>query len=40
MKPRSFFLNLIELKKGEGMCVGADGPHAWVFGGQSCFTRI
>ncbi|OCF33883.1 mannose-6-phosphate isomerase, class I [Kwoniella heveanensis BCC8398] len=27
-----FFLNLVELKKGEGMYVGADGPHAWLDG--------
>ncbi|WRT64651.1 mannose-6-phosphate isomerase, class I [Kwoniella shivajii] len=27
-----FFLNLIELQKGEGMYVGADGPHAWLEG--------
>nr|XP_031858234.1 mannose-6-phosphate isomerase, class I [Kwoniella shandongensis]KAA5525306.1 mannose-6-phosphate isomerase, class I [Kwoniella shandongensis] len=27
-----FFLNLVELKKGEGMYVGADGPHAWLEG--------
>jgi mannose-6-phosphate isomerase class I len=28
----SFFMNLMELKKGEGMYVGADGPHAWLKG--------
>ncbi|ORY20918.1 putative mannose-6-phosphateisomerase [Naematelia encephala] len=27
-----FFMNLVELKKGEGMYVGADGPHAWLEG--------
>lgn len=26
------FLNLVELKKGQGMYVGADGPHAWLEG--------
>jgi mannose-6-phosphate isomerase len=25
-------MNLMELKKGEGMYVGADGPHAWLKG--------
>ena len=29
----SLFLNLVELKRGEGMYVGADGPHAWLQGG-------
>lgn len=29
------FMNLVELKKGEGMYVGADGPHAWLTGGTS-----
>lgn len=28
-------MNLVELKKGEGMYVGADAPHAWLSGGQS-----
>lgn len=28
------FLNLIELKKDQGMYVGADGPHAWLEGGE------
>ena len=28
----SFFMNLMELIKGEGMYVGADGPHAWLKG--------
>ena len=28
----SFFMNLMELKEGEGMYVGADGPHAWLKG--------
>ncbi|WVW78319.1 mannose-6-phosphate isomerase, class I [Kwoniella bestiolae CBS 10118] len=27
-----FFLNLVELKKDEGIYVGADGPHAWLEG--------
>ncbi|KAL7420591.1 Mannose-6-phosphate isomerase [Cryptotrichosporon argae] len=27
-----FFMNLMELKKGDGMYVGADGPHAWLSG--------
>ncbi len=31
----SFLMNLVELKKGEGMYVGADAPHAWLSGGQS-----
>ncbi len=26
-------MNLVELKKGEGMYVGADGIHAWLLGG-------
>ncbi|OWT36573.1 mannose-6-phosphate isomerase, class I [Cryptococcus neoformans Bt1] len=26
------FLNLVELKKDQGMYVGADGPHAWLEG--------
>ncbi|WVO16652.1 mannose-6-phosphate isomerase, class I [Cryptococcus depauperatus] len=26
------FLNLVELKKGEAIYVGADGPHAWLEG--------
>lgn len=30
-----FLMNLVELKKGEGMYVGADGPHAWLCGGMS-----
>lgn len=25
-------MNLVELKKGEGMYVGADGLHAWLSG--------
>lgn len=25
-------MNMMELKKGEGMYVGADGPHAWLKG--------
>jgi mannose-6-phosphate isomerase class I len=29
-----FLMNLVELKKGEGMYVGADGPHAWLSGGK------
>lgn len=28
------FLNLVELKKGQDMYVGADGPHAWLEGGE------
>lgn len=28
-------MNLVELKRGEGMYVGADGPHAWLSGGRS-----
>lgn len=28
------FLNLVELKKDQGMYVGADGPHAWLEGGE------
>ena len=30
----SLFMNLVELKKGEGIYVGADGPHAWLQGGK------
>ncbi|ORX37362.1 putative mannose-6-phosphateisomerase [Kockovaella imperatae] len=26
------FMNLVKLKKGEGIYVGADGPHAWLQG--------
>jgi len=29
-----FFMNLMKLKKGEGIYVGADGPHAWLTGGE------
>lgn len=28
-------MNLVELKKGEGMYVGADGIHAWLSGGAT-----
>lgn len=30
----SVFMNLVELHKGEGMYVGADGLHAWLKGGK------
>lgn len=32
-------MNLVELHKGEGMYVGADGLHAWLTGG-TCPSRI
>jgi len=35
-----FLMNLVELKKGEGMYVGADGPHAWLTGGTFSGTGI
>lgn len=35
----SLFMNLVELKRGEGIYVRADGPHAWLRGGRSCFDR-
>lgn len=33
--PVSAFMNLVELKKGEGMYVVADGLHAWLQGGEA-----
>jgi len=32
---RSCFMSLLELKRGEGLYVGADGPHAWLTLGDS-----